>query len=181
MCLYALCGKSTLLLSTVDSQLEAVQQRVRTVEGRIVKAKQDLAEAKQANNNEGEKSMFDLLLSLYHQALSLQQEKNILLRGQASGNTASSSDLLAYLCFHHVALHSVNDSILGCCFTHDPKGMLPRLPQLWAEKTDSGMKLCALCMHLALCHLSFSLHELSMSWLCNAVFILLGVLGKHKS
>ena len=62
--------------------------------------------------------------------------------------------MLAYLCFHRVALHSLNNStlVLGAAFTHDPKGMLPRLPQLWTEIKDSTMKLCALCMHHAHAH-----------------------------
>ena len=70
----------------MDSQLEAVQHRVRTVEGRLVKAEQDLAAAKEAKNGEQETKLFDLLLNLNTQLSGLQEEKNILLRGQASGN-----------------------------------------------------------------------------------------------
>ena len=66
----------------MDSQLEAVQQRVRTVEQRLVKAEQDLAAAKEAKTGEHER-LFELVLSLNNQLSGLQEEKNILLRGQA--------------------------------------------------------------------------------------------------
>lgn len=69
----------------MDSQLEAVQHRVRTVEGRIVKTEQDLAAAaEQAKNKENERALLDLLLSLNNQLIGLQEEKNILLRSQAA-------------------------------------------------------------------------------------------------
>ena len=53
----------------------------------------------------------------------------------------------------------VNNSILvlGAACTHAPKGMLPRLPQLWTGNINSGMKLFALCMHHALGHLNSQL------------------------
>ena len=76
----------------MDSQLEAIQQRVCTVEGRLIRAEQDLAAAEQAGNKEKESKLFDLLLSLNNQLLSLnnqlgglQEKENILLRGQAPG------------------------------------------------------------------------------------------------
>ncbi|KAL3160421.1 hypothetical protein ABBQ32_010744 [Trebouxia sp. C0010 RCD-2024] len=79
-----------LLLGTIDSQLEAVQQRVCTVKGRLFKAEQDLVAAKEAKNEEQETSLFEFLLSLYSQLSGLykqlnglQEEKNILLRSQA--------------------------------------------------------------------------------------------------
>ena len=43
----------------MDSQLEAIQERVCTVEGRLVKAEQDLAAAKEAKNGEHER-LFEL-------------------------------------------------------------------------------------------------------------------------
>lgn len=70
----------------MDSQLEAVQQRVCTVEGRLVKAEQDLAAAKEAKNGEQDGKLFDLVLSLNNQLSGLQEEKNILLHGQAPGS-----------------------------------------------------------------------------------------------
>lgn len=70
----------------MDSPLEAVQKRVCIVEGRLVKAEQDLAAAKEAKIGEEERKLFDLLLSLNNQLSGLQEEKNILLRGQAPGN-----------------------------------------------------------------------------------------------
>ena len=76
----------------MDSQLEAVQRRVRTVEGKIVNteqdlaaAKEDLAAAKAAKNREQERLLFQLLLSLNNRLSGLQEEKNILLREQAPG------------------------------------------------------------------------------------------------
>ena len=69
----------------MDSQLEAIQQRVCTVEGRLVRAEQDLAAAEQAGNKEKESKLFDLLLSLNNQLGGLQEKENILLRGQAPG------------------------------------------------------------------------------------------------
>ena len=91
-CLYALAGTPTLLLSTMDSQLEAVRQDIRSVKDELVEIKQDLAAAKKAKNAEQERKLFDLLLSLnnqlsglHNQLSGLQEEKKILLRGQAPG------------------------------------------------------------------------------------------------
>ena len=68
--------KPTLLLSTMDIQLEPVRQDIRNVQERIVKYEQKLEAAERAGNKEEEKSLIDLLRSL-------QEEKNILLRSQA--------------------------------------------------------------------------------------------------
>ncbi|KAA6429048.1 MAG: hypothetical protein FRX49_01158 [Trebouxia sp. A1-2] len=65
----------TLLLSIMDGQLEAVRQDMRSVKDKIAEVKQGLAVAEHAHNA--------LLLSLNNQLLSLQEEKNILLRSQA--------------------------------------------------------------------------------------------------
>ena len=81
--LYTLGGKPILLLSTMDSQLEAVRQDIGSVKDEIVKTKQDLAAAEQAGNKGEKRVLLDLLLSLNNQLLSLQEEKNILLRNQA--------------------------------------------------------------------------------------------------
>ena len=104
MFLCALGGTPTLLLNPMDSQLEAVQHRVRTVEGRLVEAEQDLAAAKEAKNGEQERKLFDLLLSLNNQLSGLQEEKNILLRSQAPSKPCLQ---LVHAGSHHVALHSV--------------------------------------------------------------------------
>ena len=66
----------------MDSQLEAVRQDIGSVKDEIVKTKQDLAAAEQAGNKEEKRVLLDLLLSLNNQLLSLQEEKNILLRSQ---------------------------------------------------------------------------------------------------
>ena len=58
----------------MDSQLEAIQQRVCTVERRLVKAEQDLAAAKEAKNGEQERLLFQLLLSLNNQLGGLQEK-----------------------------------------------------------------------------------------------------------
>lgn len=85
--LYALGGKATLLLSPMDSQLEALQDRVCAVNRRMIKAKQDLVAAKEAKNGEQIRSLFELLLSLDSQLLGLDEEQNVLLRTwQASSN-----------------------------------------------------------------------------------------------
>ncbi|KAL0023206.1 hypothetical protein WJX79_002805 [Trebouxia sp. C0005] len=76
-------GKPILLLSTMDSQLEAVRQDIGSVKDEIVKTKQDLAAAEQAGNKGKERVLLDLLLSLNNQLLSLQEEKHFLLRNQA--------------------------------------------------------------------------------------------------
>ena len=68
--------KATLLLSTMDSQLEPVRQDIRKVQEQIVKYEQKLAAAERAGNKEEKKSLLDLLRSL-------QEQKNILLRSQA--------------------------------------------------------------------------------------------------
>ena len=67
----------------MDSQLELVRHRVCKIEDKILAIEQDLAAAKEAKHGEREKSIFDMLLSLNNQLLSLQEEKNILLRSQA--------------------------------------------------------------------------------------------------
>ncbi len=69
-------GKPTLLLSTMDGQLEPVRQDIRNVQERIVKYEEKLAAAERAGNMEEEKPLLDLLRGL-------QEEKNILLRSQA--------------------------------------------------------------------------------------------------
>ena len=81
----------SLLLVATDSQLDAVQHRIRKAEVEIVEVKQKLAAAEHAHNADKEKTFLDLLLSLNNQVLSLnnqlsnlQEEKNILLRNQAS-------------------------------------------------------------------------------------------------
>jgi uncharacterized membrane protein YgaE (UPF0421/DUF939 family) len=86
LCFYALGGKPTLLLVTMDGQLKAVRQDIRSVKEEIVQTKQDLAAAKQAQNEEKERSLFELLLSLNNQLLIQTEKENILLRGQASSN-----------------------------------------------------------------------------------------------
>ena len=83
--MYALGGTPTLLLSTMGSQLEAVRQDIRSVKDELVEIKQDLAAAKKAKNAQQERKLFDLLLCLNNQLSGLQEEKNILLRGQAPG------------------------------------------------------------------------------------------------
>jgi len=107
VCLYAVGGKPTWLLSTMDGQLEAVRQDIGSVKDEIVKTKQDLAAAKEAKNAEHESKLLDLLLTLNTQLNGLQEEKNILLRRQAPSKHAFSLYMLAYPCAHHVALHSV--------------------------------------------------------------------------
>ncbi len=106
----------------MDGQLEAVRQDIRSVQERIIKYEQDLAAAKEARNGEQERLLFQLLVGL-------QEEKNILLRGQAPGKHCL--ELVMYLtnlCFHHVPLHSVNDSILWVLLLHMiQKGCLSRL------------------------------------------------------
>ncbi|KAL3151262.1 hypothetical protein ABBQ38_013101 [Trebouxia sp. C0009 RCD-2024] len=79
-----------LLLSTMNSQLEAVQQRICTVKGRILRSQQDLVAAKEAKNEKQERLLYELLLSpytqvnaLYKQLNGLQEKKNILLHSQA--------------------------------------------------------------------------------------------------
>ena len=104
MFLYALGGIPPLLLSTMDNQLEAVRQDIRSVKDELVEIKQDLAAAKKAKNNEQEQKLFDLLLSLNNQLCGLQEEKNILLRSQAPSKPCLQ---LVHAGSHHVALHSV--------------------------------------------------------------------------
>ena len=87
--LYTLGGKPILLLSTMDSQLEAVRHDIRDVKWKIAKTEQNLAE--HAHNAERDKVFLDLLLSLNNQLLSLQEEKNILLRNQAPGKSLPSA------------------------------------------------------------------------------------------
>ena len=98
--LYTLGGKPILLLSTMDSQLEAVRQDIGSVKDEIVKTKQDLAAAEQAGNMGKERVLLDLLLSLNNQLLSLQEEKNILLRNQAPSKSLPSACTYWLTCFH---------------------------------------------------------------------------------
>ena len=101
MCLCASVGKPTLLPNIMDSQLEAVRQDIHGVKEKIVRTEQSLAAAKQAGNNGGDEEVKFLrgrLEKLDSQLLSLQEEKNILLRSQASSKHAFSSYILAYLC-----------------------------------------------------------------------------------
>ena len=98
--LYTLGGKPILLLSTMDSQLEAVRQDIGSVKDGIVKTKQDLAAAEQAGNKGKERVLLDLLLSLNNQLLSLQEEKNILLRNQAPSKSLPSACTYWLTCFH---------------------------------------------------------------------------------
>ncbi len=67
----------------MDGQLEAVRQDIRSVKDEIVEVKQELAIAKQAENKEKEKLLFELLLSLNNQLSGLHEKENILLRSQA--------------------------------------------------------------------------------------------------
>ena len=90
--------KATLLLSTMDSQLEPVWQDTRDVQGQIVTYKQKLAAAKQAGNKEEENSLSDLLRSL-------QEEENILLRSQAPSKPCLQLYIPTYVCSQHVAQH----------------------------------------------------------------------------
>ena len=115
MFLCALGGTPTLLLNSMDSQLEEARHRIRKAEVEIVEVKQDLAAAKEAKNGEREKSLFDLLLSLNNQLSGLnnqlsglQEEKNILLRSQAPSKPCLQ---LVHAGSHHVALHSVETRI----------------------------------------------------------------------
>ena len=63
----------------MDSHLEEVRHRIRKAEVEIVEVKQELAIAKQAGSKGGEEEVRFLRSRL----LSLQEEKNILLRSQA--------------------------------------------------------------------------------------------------
>ncbi|DBA90914.1 TPA: hypothetical protein ACH3X1_016120 [Trebouxia sp. C0004] len=80
-------GKPTLLLTTMDSQLEAVRQDIRSVKDNIVEIEQELAIAKQAGNKGGEEVVRFLrgrLEKLDSQVLSLNEKENILLLTQGS-------------------------------------------------------------------------------------------------
>ena len=79
----------------MESQLEAVRQDIRSAKDKILETEQDLTIAKQAGNRGGEEevkflrgqllSLNGQLLSLNNQLSGMQEEKNILLRGQAPG------------------------------------------------------------------------------------------------
>lgn len=91
MFLCHLGGTPTLLPNTMESQLKAVRQDICSVKDKILAIEQDLATAKQTNNKEQERFLCDLLLSLSNQLgglnnqlSGLQEEKNVLLREQAS-------------------------------------------------------------------------------------------------
>ena len=75
----------------MDSQLGAVRHRICKAEDEIVEVKQKLAAAEYAHNAERERSLFNLLLSLNNQLLSLQEQKNILLQNQAPGKPLPSA------------------------------------------------------------------------------------------
>ena len=112
----------------MDGELEAVRQDIGSVKDEIVKTEQDLAAAEQAGNKEKERVLLDLLLSLHNQLLSLNEQKNILLRRQAPSKHAFSLYMLAYPCLHHVPLYSANDSIPWVLLLHMiQKRCLPRL------------------------------------------------------
>ena len=74
-----------MLLSTMDSQLEAVRQDIRDVKGKIAKTEQKLAAAERAGTKgvEDEKYFRGRLEKLDSQLVSLQEKENILLRSQA--------------------------------------------------------------------------------------------------
>ena len=103
-----------MLLSTMDSQLEAVRQDIRDVKDEIVEVKQKLAAAEQAHNVEKEQSLLKLLSGLQNQLSGLQEEKTILLRNQAP----SKLDLvLALLCHCSISLRCLAYLLLnafGC-------------------------------------------------------------------
>ena len=88
--LCALGTSASLLLSTMDSQLEAVRHKMCKVEDEIVELKQDLAAAKEAKNGEQERKLFDMLLSLNNQLSGLQEKENILMRSLAPSKPAFS-------------------------------------------------------------------------------------------
>ena len=76
----------------MDVQLGAVRQEIGSVKAEIVKTKQDVAAAKEARDGGLERHYLQLVLTLNKQLSGLQdqlgglqEEKNILLRGQASG------------------------------------------------------------------------------------------------
>ena len=106
MFLCALGGTPTLLLNPMDNQLKEVRHRIRKAEVEIVEVKQDLAAAKEAKNVEREKSLFDMLLSLNNQLLSLQEKENILLRSQAPSKLCLQLVHIGFLCSRHVASQS---------------------------------------------------------------------------
>lgn len=91
----------------MDGQLEAVRQDMRSVKDKIAEVKQGLAVAEHAHNA--------LLLSLNNQLLSLQEEKNILLRSQAPSKPCIQLVHTAYLCSHHFARHSFLHILLLVC------------------------------------------------------------------
>ena len=79
-------SKPTLLLNTMEIQLEAVRQDIRDVKDEIVEVKQELAIAKQAGTKGDEEEVRFLrgrLEKLDSQLLNLQEKENILLRSQA--------------------------------------------------------------------------------------------------
>lgn len=69
----------------MDVQLGAVRQEIGSVKAEIVKTKQAVAAAKEARDGGLERHYLQLVLTLNKQLSGLQEEKNILLRGQASG------------------------------------------------------------------------------------------------
>ena len=106
--LYALSGKTTLLLRTMDIQLEEVRHRACKVEDSIKDVQQDLATARQAKDKVQERVHSELLLDYNKQLLSLQDKENILLHGQPSCKPCLQLVMTGFLCSHHVASHSVN-------------------------------------------------------------------------
>ena len=85
---------------TTDSQLDAVRHRICKAEDEIVEVKQKLAAAEHAHNAEREQSLFNLLLSLNNQLLSLQEQKNILLQNQAPSKFLPSACTYWLTCIH---------------------------------------------------------------------------------
>ena len=86
---------------SMEDELEAAKQDVRSVYKKIAQTEQDLAAAKQAQNKEREKSLSDLLLSLINLLtiskklhFSLQEQKNISSR-QAPSKHGFSLHILA--------------------------------------------------------------------------------------
>ena len=121
MLLCALGGTPATLLNTMESQLEAVQHRIRKAEDEIVEIKQELTIAKQAGNKGGEEEVKFLrgrLEKLDSRLLSLQEEKNTLLRSQAPSKPCFSACMYWLTCIH-IMLHFIHSGMtvyFGCCF-----------------------------------------------------------------
>ena len=109
-CLYAVGGKPTWLLSTMDSQLEAVRQDIHAVKEKVERTERNMTAAEQAGNREKERSLSELLLSLNNQLNGLQEKENILLRSQAPSKPCLW--LVHAGLPHHAALHSHVQSLV---------------------------------------------------------------------